>query len=78
MFQSPTLLPWFDVLGNVTFPLRHKYGRVSAEDNARARDLLALVGLSDFAAQAHRRIVGRHAAARRDCAGACCSIPIFC
>ncbi|HTV36859.1 MAG TPA: ABC transporter ATP-binding protein [Xanthobacteraceae bacterium] len=49
VFQRPTLLPWFDVLGNVTFPLRHKYGRVTAEDRARARDLLALVGLSDFA-----------------------------
>ncbi|MGB7100070.1 MAG: ABC transporter ATP-binding protein, partial [Xanthobacteraceae bacterium] len=51
VFQRPTLLPWFDVLGNVTFPLRHKYGRVSAEDKLRACDLLALVGLSDFAAK---------------------------
>jgi NitT/TauT family transport system ATP-binding protein len=49
VFQRPTLLPWFDVLGNVTFPLRHKYGRVSADDKARARELLTLVGLSDFA-----------------------------
>jgi len=37
------------VLGNVTFPLRHKYGHVSAGDKARARELLTLVGLSDFA-----------------------------
>jgi NitT/TauT family transport system ATP-binding protein len=51
VFQRPTLLPWFDVLGNVTFPLRHKYGRVTAEDKARAEDLLALVGLSDFASK---------------------------
>jgi NitT/TauT family transport system ATP-binding protein len=49
VFQSPTLLPWFDVLGNVTFPLRHKYRRVSADDNARALDLLKLVGLTDVA-----------------------------
>jgi NitT/TauT family transport system ATP-binding protein len=49
VFQRPTLLPWFDVLGNVTFPMRHKYGRVTAQELNRARDLLALVGLSDFA-----------------------------
>jgi NitT/TauT family transport system ATP-binding protein len=49
VFQRPTLLPWFDVLGNVTFPLRHKYGRVTPEDKVRAHELLALVGLSDFA-----------------------------
>jgi len=48
VFQRPTLLPWFDVLGNVTFPLRHKYGRVTAADKTRASNLLALVGLSDF------------------------------
>jgi NitT/TauT family transport system ATP-binding protein len=51
VFQRPTLLPWFDVLGNVTFPLRHKYGRVSAADKVRAQELLALVGLSDFSAK---------------------------
>ena len=49
VFQRPTLLPWFDVLGNVTFPLRHKYGRVDAADRARAKALLDLVGLAEFA-----------------------------
>jgi NitT/TauT family transport system ATP-binding protein len=49
VFQKPTLLPWFNVLDNVTFPMRHKYGRVTAEERVRAQELLALVGLSDFA-----------------------------
>jgi NitT/TauT family transport system ATP-binding protein len=49
VFQKPTLLPWFDVLRNVTFPLRHKYGRVTEEERGRAKELLELVGLSGFA-----------------------------
>ena len=49
VFQRPTLLPWFDVLNNVTFPMRHKYGRVTPQERARAHELLALVGLADFA-----------------------------
>jgi NitT/TauT family transport system ATP-binding protein len=51
IFQKPTLLPWFDVLGNVTFPMRHKYGRVTDVERERARELLDLVGLTDFAAR---------------------------
>jgi len=51
VFQKPTLLPWLNVLNNVTFPLKHKYGHVSVEDKARARKLLRLVGLEDFAAK---------------------------
>ena len=49
VFQRPTLLPWFDILGNVTFPMRHKYGRVTQEERNRAMQLLELVGLADFA-----------------------------
>jgi NitT/TauT family transport system ATP-binding protein len=48
VFQRPTLLPWFDVLGNVTFVARHKYGRVTADDKDRARELLELVDLAGF------------------------------
>jgi NitT/TauT family transport system ATP-binding protein len=48
VFQRPTLLPWFDVLGNVTFPMRHKRGRVTLAERDRARALLDLVGLRDF------------------------------
>jgi len=51
VFQRPTLLPWFDVLGNVTFPMRHKYGRVTEAERKRAHELLALVGLADFASK---------------------------
>ncbi len=51
VFQKATLLPWFDVLGNVTFPMRHKYGRVTETERVRARELLDLVGLADFAAR---------------------------
>ena len=48
VFQTPVLLPWLTVLQNVVFPaLILRLDRVAAE--ARARDLLALVGLSDFA-----------------------------
>lgn len=48
VFQKPTLLPWLSVLDNITFPMRHKYGRVDAKDQARAKELLAMIGLKDF------------------------------
>ncbi len=50
VFQRPTLLPWLTVLDNVTFPMRHKYGRVTKADRTRAHALLELVGLQAFAA----------------------------
>jgi len=44
VFQAPTLLPWADVLRNVTFPLR-LMRRAGPETEARARVLLATAGL---------------------------------
>ncbi|MAQ44998.1 MAG: ABC transporter ATP-binding protein [Confluentimicrobium sp.] len=49
VFQRPTLLPWLSVIDNVTFPIRHKRGRVSKEDRRRGQDMLELVRLGDFA-----------------------------
>jgi NitT/TauT family transport system ATP-binding protein len=51
VFQKPTLLPWLSVRDNVTFPMKHKYGRVDAKDLERALELLELVGLQDFLAK---------------------------
>ncbi len=48
VFQKPTLLPWLSVLDNVLFPLKHKRGRVTAQDKQRAQKLLWLVGLENF------------------------------
>jgi NitT/TauT family transport system ATP-binding protein len=48
VFQQPTLLPWFSVLDNVLMPLTVKRAKTAA-GVARAHDLLALVGLQDFA-----------------------------
>jgi NitT/TauT family transport system ATP-binding protein len=47
VFQTPVLLPWRTVLENVLLPIRVlRLPRAPAE--ARARDLLGLVGLADF------------------------------
>lgn len=58
VFQRPTLLPWLNVLDNVTFPMKHKYGRVRAEDVDRAMDMLKLVGLEAFAKRAVQALSG--------------------
>jgi NitT/TauT family transport system ATP-binding protein len=47
VFQSPVLLPWLTVLQNVMVPLKIQR-RDRSEGEARARDLLAMVGLSGF------------------------------
>jgi NitT/TauT family transport system ATP-binding protein len=48
VFQRPTLLPWLSVVDNVTFPEKHKTGRVSKETAAGALEILEMVGLQDF------------------------------
>ncbi|MES2481577.1 MAG: ABC transporter ATP-binding protein [Pseudomonadota bacterium] len=47
VFQSPNLLPWRTILQNVCFPVELQKGK-SGVDLARARDLLAMAGLSGF------------------------------
>jgi NitT/TauT family transport system ATP-binding protein len=56
-FQNPTLLPWRNILDNVMLPLevvephRRRLRAERAAYEARARDLLALVGLRGFEAR---------------------------
>jgi NitT/TauT family transport system ATP-binding protein len=57
VFQAPTLLPWATVLDNVLFPL-DMMGRLDAAGRARARDLLALVGLTGFEGKYPRELSG--------------------
>ena len=47
VFQAATLLPWADVLRNVTFPLR-LMGRVAPDTEDKARMLLDTAGLAGF------------------------------
>ena len=57
VFQAATLLPWADVLRNVTFPLR-LMKRAGAETEARARALLATAGLTGFEHRLPRELSG--------------------
>ena len=68
VFQAPTLLPWSNVLANVLFPLK-VLRRMDADSEARAYDLLKLVGLGDFAEEDAVRALGGHAAAGGDLPG---------
>jgi NitT/TauT family transport system ATP-binding protein len=49
VFQRPALLPWFNVLDNVLFPLRHMERGVDAAATRRAMDLLTMMGVGDCA-----------------------------
>jgi NitT/TauT family transport system ATP-binding protein len=48
VFQKPTLLPWLTIRDNLTFPMKHKYGRVTPQERERGEELLELVGLKEF------------------------------
>lgn len=57
VFQEPTLMPWQTVFGNVYLPLR--LNRVSkAESRPRIMEMLASVGLADFADAYPRELSG--------------------
>jgi NitT/TauT family transport system ATP-binding protein len=48
VFQSPRLVPWRTALGNVLFAVALRFGKREVPRRlARARELLALVGLAD-------------------------------
>jgi NitT/TauT family transport system ATP-binding protein len=47
-FQQPNLMPWRTVVKNVLFPIEIRSG-VSAETCRRAKELLELVGIAEFA-----------------------------
>nr|WP_242535103.1 ABC transporter ATP-binding protein [Roseococcus suduntuyensis] len=57
VFQAPTLLPWADVLRNVTFPLR-LMGKATRTTEDEARVLLAKAGLTGFETKLPRELSG--------------------
>ena len=57
VFQTPNLLPWRTVLGNVLFPMEIA-GRNDAAARARAMELLELVGLAGFAGSRPHQLSG--------------------
>jgi len=50
VFQDAVLLPWLTVFKNVLLPVSLR-GRIDAQAKERGRELLAMVGLADFAEQ---------------------------
>ena len=64
VFQEPRLLPWRDALANVAYPLELA-GAPRADREARAHELLRLVGLGRFRRRPAEPAVGWHASAGR-------------
>ncbi|GAB1644999.1 ABC transporter ATP-binding protein [Krasilnikovia sp. MM14-A1259] len=57
MFQRPALLPWRSVIDNVLLPVQI-FGWRPAEFRARAAELLALTGLTEFAKRSPHELSG--------------------
>jgi NitT/TauT family transport system ATP-binding protein len=57
VFQNFALMPWADVLGNVTFGLEVR-GVAKGESEARARELIKLVGLEGFERRLPKELSG--------------------
>ncbi len=57
VFQEPTLMPWKTVFGNVYLPLKLR-GVSKAEASGRIMEVLATVGLQDFASAYPRELSG--------------------
>lgn len=57
MFQAPTLLDWLPAIDNVLLPVRLQ-GRPQPEDQARARGLLAQLGLAGCEQRHPRQLSG--------------------
>jgi NitT/TauT family transport system ATP-binding protein len=57
VFQNFALMPWADVLGNVTFGLEVR-GVAKGESEARARKLIKLVGLEGFERRLPKELSG--------------------
>jgi NitT/TauT family transport system ATP-binding protein len=57
VFQEAVLLPWLNILDNVRFPL-DTFGEPRRESDDKARHMLELVGLKDFAKALPKELSG--------------------
>lgn len=57
VFQEAVLLPWLNILDNVRFPL-DTFGEPRKESDEKARQMLELVGLKDFARALPKELSG--------------------